>query len=251
MTGIDYADTYDPDTDFDRYYTIATARRIAARISVGDRVLELGCATGLMTSKTLALSAPSCWVGVDRSEIFLHRAWQRGLLGARFELGDLDDLQVGTKRYEHILATNVLHELADPVEFLRRCAQLLTPGGMIHITLQNPHSMHRLCALEMGLISSLDEISDRGNQWGTRGLWSAEELQSLAERAGLSVAAREGVMLKPLPNSLMSQLPEDVIEGFIRGAVHLPDVSAMNYLVLTPQTQFDFAVTESLVCTDD
>ncbi|SOD71839.1 2-polyprenyl-3-methyl-5-hydroxy-6-metoxy-1,4-benzoquinol methylase [Jatrophihabitans sp. GAS493] len=251
MTGIDYADTYDPDTDFDRYYTIATSRRIAERITVGDRVLELGCATGLMSSKTLALSAPSCWVGVDRSEVFLDRARQRGLLGARFEVGDLDDLQVGVKRYEHLLATNVLHELADPVEFLRRCSQLLVPGGMIHITLQNPHSIHRLCALEMGLISSLDEISERGSQWGTRGLWGADELQALAERAGLSVAAREGIMLKPLPNSLMSQLPEEVIEGFIRGAVHLPDVAAMTYLVLTNDSQLDSALTDSLVCTDD
>ena len=28
----------------------------------------------------------------------------------------------------------------------------LAPGGLLHLTLQNPHSIHRLCALELGLI---------------------------------------------------------------------------------------------------
>jgi hypothetical protein len=76
-------------------------------------------------------------------------------------------------------------------------------------------------------------VSERGNQWGTRALWSAQQLAGLAAEAGLEVQAREGVMLKPLPNSLMAELPETVIEGFIRAAVHLPEVCAITYLVLT------------------
>ena len=47
--GADYSAIYDPDTDFDSRYTMATVRRIAERVAPGDRVLELGCATGLMT----------------------------------------------------------------------------------------------------------------------------------------------------------------------------------------------------------
>jgi SAM-dependent methyltransferase len=250
VTSVDYADTYDPDTDFDRYYTIATARKIAERIGPDDRVLELGCATGLMASVVMDYATPRSWTGVDRSPAFLARAQGRNLPATTFRLGDLDALdQVDGPNdsygsdsydkasyehagYEHVLATNVLHELANPERFLRACATRLAPGGVIHVTLQNPNSIHRVCALAMGLIGSLDEISERGSQWGTRGLWTADELQELAARAGLSTRQRSGIMLKPLPNHLMSQLSDDVIEGFIRGAAELPDSGAMNYLVL-------------------
>jgi ubiquinone/menaquinone biosynthesis C-methylase UbiE len=234
MTGLDYADTYDPDTDFDRFYTIATGRQIAGHIHPGEHVLELGCATGLMSSVVLDRSTPQSWLGLDRSEAFLDRARSRDLASARFITGDLDKLAAAhlpAGYYNHVLATNVLHELADPVGFLRVAARLLTSTGLIHVSLQNPHSIHRVCALEMGLIGSLDEISDRGSQWGTRGLWTASELHDLGTQAGLRVHSRAGVMLKPLPNSLMSQLPEDVIEGFIRGAAQLPESCAMTYLV--------------------
>jgi ubiquinone/menaquinone biosynthesis C-methylase UbiE len=235
MTGTDYADTYDPDTDFDRYYTVATARRIAERICPWDHVLELGCATGLMTSVILNRATPQSWLGLDRSPTFLDRARDRQLSRTTFDIADLDDLDIealGLARFDHVVATNVLHELADPLEFLRRCARLLTQGGVIHLTLQNPLSIHRLAALEMGLITSLTEVSERGGQWGTTALWTANQLEDLAAEAGLTVRAREGIMLKPLPNRLMDQLPENVIEGFIRSAVYLPDSCAMNYLVL-------------------
>jgi 2-polyprenyl-3-methyl-5-hydroxy-6-metoxy-1,4-benzoquinol methylase len=230
---VDYADSYDPDSDFDRFYTIATGRQIAKRIKPGDSVLELGCATGLMSAVIQTHADASYWLGLDRSAAYLRRAAERNLARTTFGDADLDDLTVAVtgEGYDHVLATNVLHELRDPLDFLRRCSALLSARGMLHLSLQNPHSLHRLCALEMGLIDSLDEVSERGNQWGTRTLWTATQLAGLAAEAGLQVHAREGVMLKPLPNSLMSQLPENVIEGFVRGAVHLPEFCAINYLV--------------------
>ena len=47
---------------------------------------------------------------------------------------------------------------------------------------------------------------------------------------GLSCVHREGIMLKPLPNDLMSSLPEPLLEGFLAVAHELPDHCAMNYL---------------------
>jgi 2-polyprenyl-3-methyl-5-hydroxy-6-metoxy-1,4-benzoquinol methylase len=230
MSAADYTDTYDPDTDFDSHYTLATGRRIRERLDGGAMVLELGCATGLMTS-VIADGSVSV-LGVDRSAEYLERSRSRDLPGARFELGDLEELRDTAERFDHVIATNVLHELRDPVEFLRACRARLAAGGLVHVTLQNPHSIHRLCALELGLIESLTEISERGAQWGTRSLWSAEDLQALAARAGLRTVAREGIMLKPLTNAQMAELDDRVIEGFVRAAHHLPDHCAMNYLVL-------------------
>jgi|SRR5580704_3999289 2-polyprenyl-3-methyl-5-hydroxy-6-metoxy-1,4-benzoquinol methylase len=235
MQGSDYTHTYDPERDFDRHYTLATAHRIRERLAPGSSLLELGCATGLMTS--VIADGTLTVLGVDRSEEYLRRARARELPGTRFLRGDLDSLDFldeGRRdRFEHILATNVLHELAHPLAFLSACREWLSPGGLIHLTLQNPKSIHRLCALELGMIDSLSEISARGEQWGTRSLWSAEELEELAAEAGLRCLAREGILLKPLPNAQMGELDERVLEGFIRVAPHFPDHCAMNYLVLS------------------
>lgn len=230
MSAADYTDTYDPDTDFDRHYTLATARRIRERLAPGARVLELGCASGLMTS-AIATEGVAI-LGIDRSAEYLERARARELPETRFELGDLDALARTDARFEHVLATNVLHELRDPVAFLTACRERLAPDGLVHVTLQNPQSIHRLCALELRLIDSLTEVSERGAQWGTRTLWSGQELEALAARAGLRTLAREGIMLKPLPNAQMEDLSEQALEGFVRAAHHLPEHCAMNYLVL-------------------
>ena len=99
----DYTTTYDPDLDFDAWYTKATAAIIAPRLLPGQRVLELGCATGLMTS--LLASTGASIVGVERSAEYLARARARGLAGATFVGSELATFATD-ERYDHVLATN-------------------------------------------------------------------------------------------------------------------------------------------------
>ncbi|HET6691431.1 MAG TPA: methyltransferase domain-containing protein [Miltoncostaeaceae bacterium] len=231
--GADYSAIYDPDTDFDVRYTMATVRRIATRVAAGDRVLELGCATGLMTAHLAGLGARV--TGIDRSEAYLDRA--RARLGGRaaFVRAGLTDPgweDLAGDGFDHVLLCNLIHEVPDPGDLLARAAALLGPGGLVHLSLQNPDSIHRLVAVDMGLIGDVREVSDRGDRFGTLGLWGIDDLARLAGDAGLAVVAWEGVMLKPLPNALMAGLPPEVLDGFERAARHLPAHCAMNLLVL-------------------
>jgi SAM-dependent methyltransferase len=229
----DYSAVYDPDTDFDARYTMATVRRIAARVAPGDRVLELGCATGLMTAHLAGVGARV--TGIDRSDAYLRRARARVGARATFVRAGLaepgwEDL-VGDA-FDHVLLCNLVHEVPDPRDLLARAAALLAPRGLVHLSLQNPDSIHRLVAVEMGLIDDVREVSERGGRFGTLGLWGADDLTALAREVGLGVVAREGVMLKPLPNAMMAELPPEVLDGFERAARHLPAHCAMNLLVL-------------------
>jgi 2-polyprenyl-3-methyl-5-hydroxy-6-metoxy-1,4-benzoquinol methylase len=225
----DYAGEYDPDSDFDRWYTTATAAAVARWLQPGDRVLELGCATGLMTESLVAPGATV--VGVDRSNRYLEVARRRGLAKATFARADVCTFNEGTP-YDHIVATNLIHELPDPAGFLRSCHQRLVAGGRLHLSLQNPYSIHRLAALEQGIITDLFEISTRGRQYATVQLFDADQLVALGQAAGFACIHREGVMLKPLPNSLMALLPDPVLEGFVAVSHHFPRHCAINYLVL-------------------
>jgi len=229
MTALDYTAIYDPDADFDARYTLATGRSIARWLRPHESVLELGCATGLMT--TLLAGEGRRLVGVDRSPEYLARAQARNLDGCRFVAGDLDALGAlsGLGRFHQIVVTNVLHEVADPVAVLRRAASdFALPGAPVHVSLQNPRSLHRLVALEMGLIDDLHTIAERGRRFGTRRLLDAGELAELGRTAGLREIAREGVFLKPLPNDRLEALPSEILDGLERAARHLPGHSAMN-----------------------
>lgn len=225
----DYAATYDPELDFDRHYSLATVQRIVTRVRPGDRVLELGCATGLMTAELAAAGARV--TAVDRSPAYLARLQAKGIDGVDLVEADLGALPP-TDDHEHIVLANVLHELDDPVAVLREAASRLVPGGLAHLTLQNPRSIHRLAALELGLLDDIAEVAERGRQWGTKRLFEADELAALGAAAGLEEIHREGVLLKPLPNAQMAELPDEAVDGLIRVARHFPDHCAMNYLVM-------------------
>jgi 2-polyprenyl-3-methyl-5-hydroxy-6-metoxy-1,4-benzoquinol methylase len=229
MKALDYTAIYDPDTDFDAHFTRATGRSIASRLRPGQRVLELGCATGLMTSQ-LAGDGRDV-VAVDRSPDYLVRAADRGLPGVRFVDADIEELEEPAS-FDHVVIANVLHEVGDPGRLLNRVRELhLAPHGQVHVSLQNPASLHRLVALEMGLLSSLTEVSDRGTAFGTQRLWWADEVAALAATAGLAEIDREGVFLKPLANAQMAGLGADALAGFERAARHLPAHGAINLFV--------------------
>jgi 2-polyprenyl-3-methyl-5-hydroxy-6-metoxy-1,4-benzoquinol methylase len=227
-----YADRYDPDTDFDHWYTDATGRAIVEWIRPGDSVLELGCATGRM-SEAMA-GAGATVVGIDRAPAYLERATARGLRGARFVESDVVELDLG-EQFDHVVMANIVHEVPDAGALYATATRHLAPNGSLHVSLQNPRSIHRLVGQEMGVISQLDEVSDRGRQYETIELYDADDLAAFGAAVGLTVTHRAGVMLKPLPNDLMAGLPEAILEGFVRAAHHLPDHCAMNYLVLRRQ----------------
>ena len=86
---VDYSSTYDPDVDFDAWYTDVTAAAVVDHIRDGDRVLELGCATGRMSARLARAGAEI--LGVDRSATYVERATQRNLPATRFVVGDVEE----------------------------------------------------------------------------------------------------------------------------------------------------------------
>ena len=224
----DYTATYDPEADFDRHVTRLVTRRIAHWLRPGDDVLELGAATGLMTSMLVEQGVEV--TAVERSPRYLALARRRGLEQATFVEADVDDFEPG-RRFNHVTATALLNELPDPVGFLRRSRGWLAPGGMVHVSLPNPRSIHRMVAREMGLIEDLHTLSDRGAWLATRQILDGEALTAVGREAGLALAHREPVLLKPLTNAQLAGLPDEVIDGLDGVARHFPEHGAVNYAV--------------------
>jgi trans-aconitate methyltransferase len=228
----DYSGIYDPDTDFDRHFTRLTAQRIRRWFRPGDRVLELGCATGLMTSimaeRDVTIDA------VERVEAYLERARARELPNATFLDADVMTVQPPGP-YHHVVAAHIVNELPDPVGFLRRFHDFLAPGGLVHTTVTNPGSVHRLVAMEMGLIERPDALSDRGSRLATKEIFDQEGFEALAREAGLTCIHREPVLLKPLTNAQLAVLPDEVIDGLDAVAWRFPEHGGLNYSIFVAE----------------
>jgi len=231
---LDYSAAYDPDTDFDRHFTLATGRRIRRWFRPGDRVLEFGCATGLMTS--LFAQRPVTIEALERSAAYVARARARRLPDATVHHGSICEWQPAG-RYEQLVAANLLNELPDPGAFLVHCREHLAPGGLLHVSVNNPRSLHRLAAYEMGLIADLGQVSARGARFPSTELMHEEDVERLALAAGLVCVHREGIVVKPLTNAQMTDLPDDVVDGLDRLARHLPGHGALSYLIFVAEEE--------------
>lgn len=224
-----YDDRYDPEADFDRWYTLGTARAIAAWLRPGDSVLELGCATGLMTESMVGEGVTVH--GVDRSARYLERARARALPSTTFTEHDVTTVDLGTT-FDHVVIANVVHEVPDPAALFSVVRRHLRPSGLAHVTVPNPRSLHRLVGVEMGLLPDTAALSERAASLETLHALDIDAVERLAAAVGLSAVLRGGVMVKPLPNALMAELPHEVLEGLLGAARHLPELCAMSYVVL-------------------
>lgn len=233
MNSADYSDDYDPDADFDVNYSRATARVVAERLRTGDRVLDLGCATGLFAYEFSKAGIQVEYVGVDRSSKYLAIAESRAIAGAAFVKSEIEPLPNLKGRFDHVLLLNVLHEVNDPASLLRSVRPLLRPHGRVHISLQNPRSLHRLIAFDNGIIRDIAEISFRGNRFQTKRMLYQEQLTALVRDCGFVINSEHGVFLKPLTNDALGKLDSEMLDGLERVAWRFPQNCAMNYVCAT------------------
>ncbi len=110
----------------------------------GERVLDLGCATGSMTAFLASCGCEA--VGLDGSELGIAEA-RRLHPELRFELGDVAELPFPDESFDKALAADLTEHLE--LETLRAmfadCRRVLVPGGTLSIHSPNPlHLIERM-----------------------------------------------------------------------------------------------------------
>lgn len=104
----------------------------------GQRVLEIGCGTGVVLRDLMALVGRRGEVtGVDVSRTMLTRAraLARGLAGAPLRLrhGDGHDLPFGPARFDVALAITVVLHVTEPLRVVKELARVTRPGGRVGV----------------------------------------------------------------------------------------------------------------------
>jgi SAM-dependent methyltransferase len=100
----------------------------------GDRLLDVGCATGALTA---ALAGHGLVVtGVDVVPEFVQAARRRNS-DATFEVADAQSLPLPDGSFEYVVALGVLERVADWVRMLDEVTRVLVPGGVLYLVTTN------------------------------------------------------------------------------------------------------------------
>src|SRR5215470_16607028 len=105
----------------------------------GDRVLEVGCGTGVVVRDLAALvGRRGEIVGIDPSRLLLARARQLCRDAARrsriaLRLANGAELPFAANRFDAALAVTVILHVADPLRVVREMARVTRPGGRVAV----------------------------------------------------------------------------------------------------------------------
>jgi SAM-dependent methyltransferase len=114
---------------------------VAKLLPVKAKMLVAGCGTGRQAAG-IALRYPDAIVtAIDISDTSLDYARRQcvalGIANLRFVQLDLHDVTDLNMRFHAIHCAGVLHHLPDPERALKRLADVLVPGGVMHIMVYN------------------------------------------------------------------------------------------------------------------
>lgn len=129
MTFAVAADSYDR---FMGRYSVPLAPRFAdfAGVTVGQRVLDVGCGPGALTGELVRRAGADHVSAVDPSEPFVNAARERNP-GIDVRLAPAENLPFADGSFDVSLAQLVVHFMSDPVAGLREMARVTQPGGAV------------------------------------------------------------------------------------------------------------------------
>jgi trans-aconitate methyltransferase len=221
------ATTYDSTTDFDFHLIRYNYREMRPYLR-GPAILELGCASGVMT-RLLSEDFP-CLHVVDGSAQYLKEVAATVSPSVVFHHALFEEFKC-PRPFNDLVMARALEHLDDPVGLLRTMRNWVEPGGRIHAVVPNAQSLHRLIGVQMGLLPTPSAFSERDQKYGHRRVYDIDLLRMHLNQAGWRVEQIRGVFLKPLSNAQMLGFSPELINAFFEVGKELPRNCAELYAV--------------------
>jgi 2-polyprenyl-6-hydroxyphenyl methylase / 3-demethylubiquinone-9 3-methyltransferase len=158
----------------------------------GLRILDIGCGGGVLSEPLARLGATV--VGADPAaaniEVARCHAAQSDLI-VDYRCTTAEALAEAGERFDVVLAMEVVEHVADVPEFVRRCGEMLKPGGLMMLATIN-RTLKSFALAIVGAEYILRWLPRGTHQWDK--FITPDELESALDRAGLLVIDRRGMV---------------------------------------------------------
>src|SRR5690606_15156471 len=208
-------------TTFTNSMTIEYSFEVFKRYIKKGKILELGPAEGLMT-KHLSKIDPKL-TAVDGSAIFCRKLKEEfkeiNVINSLFEEVNLEE------KFDTIVLGHVLEHVENPQKLLNHIKSWLSEDGVVVCAVPNANSIHRQAAVEMGLIKSIFEMSDKDIHHGHMRIYTPETLRTEFLNSGYQILYRGGYWLKPLNDALIEKsYTKEMLYAFMKLGEFYPDI---------------------------
>lgn len=194
------------------------AKEILAYIE-GPEILEMGFGDDEWTSKIINKNGHTNIV--DASGILIKKSKEKygdniTTYESLFEYFNPD------KKFDTIIASYVLEHVDDPVEVLKKATEWLKPNGKLIAIVPHAGSLHRRLAVSMGLLENVTDLGSTDQQLGHRRVYTLDSFSEDITKSGLFIEEKLGLFTKLLPQSLMCDISDDMLNGLMELSKRLP-----------------------------
>jgi 2-polyprenyl-6-hydroxyphenyl methylase / 3-demethylubiquinone-9 3-methyltransferase len=161
----------------------------------GLRFLDIGCGGGLLTEPMARLGASI--TGVDPSERNIKTASvhaQEVGLDIDYRVGTAEDLAAAGEQFDVILNMEVIEHVADPKAFMKTCASMLKPGGLMFVATLN-RTLKSFGLAIIGAEYVLGWLPKGTHQWEK--FITPAELDGWLSENGIATKEKHGVTYSP------------------------------------------------------
>ena len=180
----------------------------------GLRVLDIGCGAGILCEPMCRLGAAV--VGADPAEANIAAARlhaQTGGLAIDYRATTAEALAGAGETFDMVLAMEVVEHVADLAAFVRCCAGMVAPGGLM-ITATLNRTLKSFALAIVGAEYVLRWLPRGTHQWDK--FVTPNELEAVLERGGLRMIDERGVVYNILLDGW--QLADDMDVNYMIAA---------------------------------
>lgn len=200
-----------------------------------ENILEIGCGYEPLFQYTDGIR----YTIVEPSKEFYGRAKElaKDREGISCIKGEIEKAAEDLKaQYDMIICSSLLHEVENPESLLQAIRKICNDKTIVHVNVPNANSVHRLIALECGMISDTHKMSERDKALQHNNIFDMTSLVDTIEKSGMTVIEQGSYFVKPFTHSQMYQMleseiiREEILDGLYNISKYMPDLGSEIYV---------------------